>query len=89
MKLTESQRNQITRYKIQIQECRKFIENESRRKKEKSEYYSAQIKNAKDLNTKRNYREYKLNSANNSNNLIAGKRREIEKIKESISNIKR
>ena len=26
MKLTESQRNQITRYKIQIQECRKFIE---------------------------------------------------------------
>lgn len=89
MALSESQRNQIARYKVQIQECRKSIENESLKKKEKSEYYSIQIKNAKDSSTKRNYREYKISFVNNSNNYIAEKRREIEKIKEYITQIKK
>ena len=89
MALTQSERDQITRYKIQIEGYRRDIENISKQKKLKAEHYASLIKSAKDSNAKRSYRQSKLSYDNDYKRNIESKKKDIERIKKYIANIKK
>lgn len=89
MPLSQSQRNQIASYKIQIEGYRKDLQRLKDEKKRKSEYYASQIKNTKDPNSKRSYRQSKINAINSIVNQMESKKRDIERVKENISHIRR
>ena len=88
MALTQSQRNQIANYKIQIEGYRKDLQRLKDDKKRKSEYYAAAIKNTKDPNSKRTYRQSKISEINRIVNQMESKKSEIERIKQYIQNIR-
>jgi hypothetical protein len=88
MPLTPSQRSQIASYKIQIESLRKDLQNLKDDKKRKSEYYANAIKNTKDANSKRSYRQSKISAVTTIANQIDNKRRDIERVKEYIKNIR-
>ena len=89
MSLTESQRNQIASYKIQIEGYRKDLHRMREDKKSKSEYYASLIKNTKDPNSKRSYRQSKISAINSIVNQMESKKREIERVKDNIKSIRR
>jgi hypothetical protein len=88
MPLTQSQRNSIASYKVQIEGYRKDLQRLKDDKKSKSEYYATMIKNTKDANSKRSYRQSKINSINSIVNQIEYKKKEIERVKVYIKNIR-
>jgi hypothetical protein len=88
MALTPSQRNQIASYKIQIEGYRKDLQRYKDDKKKKSEYYANMIKNTKDPNSKRSYRQSKISAINNIVNSIESKKRDIERVKGYIKSIR-
>ena len=88
MPLTTTQRNQIASYKVQIESYRKDLQRLKDEKKRKSEYYGNMIKGTKDPNSKRSYRQSKIQAMNTLVNSIEGKKRDIERIKGYIQNIK-
>ncbi len=88
MPLSKSQRNQIASYKIQIEGYRKDLQRLKDDKKSKSEYYANMIKNTKDPNSKRSYRQSKISAINNIVNSIESKKKDIERIKGYIKNIR-
>jgi hypothetical protein len=88
MPLTQSQRNQIANYKVRIESVRKDLQRLKDDKKHKSEYYGTMIKNTKDANSKRSYRQSKINAINSIVNQMESKKKEIERLKENIKNIK-
>jgi hypothetical protein len=88
MPLTQSQRNSIASYKVQIEGYRKDLQRLKDDKKSKSEYYATMIKNTKDANSKRSYRQSKINSINSIVNQIEYKKKEIERVKGYIKNIR-
>jgi len=89
MALTQSERDQITRYKIQIEGYRRDVENISKQKKLKSAYYASLIKSTKDSNAKRSYRQSKLSYDNDYKRNIETKKKDIERIKKYIANLKK
>lgn len=89
MALSQNEKDQITRYKIQIEGYRKEIENFKKQKKQKTEYYSNLIKRTQDSNSKRSYRQSKLSWTNSINKSIDSKKNQIECLKESIKKIKK
>ena len=54
MALTESERNNIVNYKMQIERYKVDLQRIKDLKKEKSEYYARQLKSTKDVATKAN-----------------------------------
>ena len=88
MALTQYDKDQITRYKIQIEGYRKDLQNLKDQKKRTSDNYSNNIKNTKDPNSKRSYRQSKITAVNNYVNQIEAKKKQIEYIKNNIKNIK-
>ncbi len=88
MALTQSQRNSIASYKTRIEGVRKELDRLKENKKRKTEYYANLIKNTKDSNQKRTHRQSKINAMNSFVNQIESKKREIERYKASIKNIK-
>jgi hypothetical protein len=89
MALTESERNNIANYKIQIERYKVDLLRIKELKKDKSEYYARQIKSTKDATTKSNYRQSKIREMNSYDNQIASKKREIEGVKTRIAAIKK
>lgn len=89
MSLSKSQRNRIAQLKIRLQSIRKDVENLNQRKKRINERYSGLIKNTKDANQKRNYRQSKISETNTVVNDISRKKQEIENIKKDIASIKK
>lgn len=89
MALTQSEKDQITRYKIQIEGYRKELENLKKVKKQKSEYWSNLVKNTKDANSKRSHRQSKLSWMNSMNKSIDSKKQQIDRIKDYIIKIKK
>lgn len=89
MPLTESQRNQIASYKIQIERYRQDLQRLKDDKKKKSEYYANAIKGTKDANSKRSYRQSKISAVNTLVNQMESKKREIERLKANIASIKK
>ncbi len=89
MALTESERNNIANYKIQIERYKVDLLRIKELKKDKSEYYARQIKSTKDATTKSNYRQSKIREMNSYDNQIASKKREIEGVKVRIATIKK
>jgi hypothetical protein len=89
MALTESQRNQIARYKIQIEGLRRDLQRLKDQKKQKSDYYSNLIKRTKDASQKRSYRQSKISAVNSIVNQIESKKKSIDRVKDSIASIKR
>ena len=88
MPLTQSQRGQIASYKIQIEGYRKNLQTLKDQKKRTSEDYANRIKNTKDPNSKRSYRQSKINALNTIVNNIESKKKDIERVKEYIKRIK-
>lgn len=72
-----------------MQSVRKDVENLNQRKKRINERYSGLIKNTKDANQKRNYRQCKISETNSVVNEISRKKQEIENIKKDIVSIKK
>ena len=89
MALTESDRNNIANYKIQIERYKVDLIRIKELKKEKSEYYARQIKATKDATAKSNYRQSKIREMNSYDNQIASKKRELESVKVRIAAIKK
>jgi hypothetical protein len=89
MALTQNEKDQITRYKIQIEGYRKELDNLKKVKKQKSEYWSALVAKTKDANSKRSYRQSKLSWMNSMNKSIDSKKQQIDRIKDYIANIKK
>ena len=89
MALSQSERNQIASYKIQIEGYRKNLQTLKDQKKRTSEDYANRIKNTKDANSKRSYRQSKIGALNTIVNNIESKKRDIERIKGYIQNIKK
>jgi hypothetical protein len=77
MALTDSERNNIANYKIQIERYKVYLARIKKTKKDKSEYYSRQIKSTKDKTAKGRYRESKIRELNSYDNQIAGVKRSI------------
>jgi hypothetical protein len=88
MPLSQTQRNQIASYKVQIEGYRKDLQRLKDDKKSKSEYYGNLIKNTKDPNSKRSYRQSKISAVNSIVNQIESKKRDIERVKAYIKSIK-
>lgn len=88
MALTQSQRNQIASYKIQIESYRKDLERYKLEKKRVSEQFASMIKNTNDANNKRNYRQTKIARINAIINQVESKKRDIERVKSYIKQIK-
>lgn len=88
MALTQSQRNQIASYKVQIEGYRKDLQNLKDQKKRTADNYSNNIKNTKDPNTKRSYKQSKITAVNNYVNQIESKKKQIEYVKNNIKSIK-
>ena len=89
MALTESERNNIANYKIQIERYKVDLERIKKLKKEKSESYSLQIKSTKDATAKGRFKESKIREMNSYDNQIASKKRDIEGVKVRIATIKK
>jgi hypothetical protein len=88
MALTESDRNNIANYKIQIERYKVDLIRIKELKKEKSDYYARQIKSTKDATVKSNYRQSKIREMNSYDNQIASKKRDIEGVKARIAAIR-
>lgn len=88
MPLSESQRNQIASYKIQIEGYRKDLQRLKDEKKSKSEYYANMIKGTNDPNSKRSYRQSKISAINSIVNSMEAKKKEIERVKGYIKSIR-
>lgn len=89
MSLTQSQRNQIASYKVQIESYRKDLQNLKDQKKRTSDNYSNSIKGTTDPNQKRSYRQSKITAVNNYVNQIEAKKNQIDYVKENIKRIKK
>ena len=89
MALTESERNNIANYKMQIERYKVDLQRIKDLKKEKSEYYARQIKSTKDATVKGRYKESKIRELNSYDNQIASKKRDIEGVKLRIATIKK
>ena len=89
MPLTESQRNQIASYKIQIERYRADLQRLKDEKKKKSEHYANMIRNAQSSDSKRSYRATKISAINSLVNQMESKKRDIERIKANIASIKK
>lgn len=89
MALSEYQRNRIAQLKIRIQSLRKDVETLIQRKKRINERYSRLIKDTKDANQKRNYRQSKIGETNTVVNEILRKKQEIVNINNDITSIKK
>ena len=89
MALTESDRNNIANYKIQIERYKVDLIRIKELKKEKSDYYARQIKSTKDATVKSNYRQSKIREMNSYDNQIASKKRDIEGVKARIAAIRK
>ena len=88
MALTESDRNNIANYKIQIERYKVDLIRIKELKKEKSDYYARQIKSTKDATVKSNYCQSKIREMNSYDNQIASKKRDIEGVKARIAAIR-
>lgn len=88
MALNEYQRNQIASYKIQIEGYRKNLQTLKDQKKRTSEDYANRIKNTKDANSKRSYRQSKISALNSIVNNIESKKKDISRVQESIKRIR-
>jgi predicted RNase H-like nuclease (RuvC/YqgF family) len=88
MPLTESQRNQIASYKIQIERYRADLQRLKDEKKRKSEHYANMIRNAQSSDGKRSYRQTKISTINSLVNQMESKKRDIERLKANIASIK-
>jgi seryl-tRNA synthetase len=89
MPLTPSERNQVASYKIQIESYRKDLQNLKDRKKSRSEHFANAIKNTKDPNSKRSYRQSKISEINSIVGQIERKKADIDRIKGYIANLKK
>jgi predicted RNase H-like nuclease (RuvC/YqgF family) len=89
MPLSESQRNQIASYKIQIERYRADLQRLKDDKKKKSEHFANMIRNAQSSDSKRSYRATKISTINSLVNQIEGKKRDIERLKANIASIKK
>ncbi len=89
MPITPSERNQIASYKIMIEGYRKDLQRLKEDKKRKSEHYTTLIKNTKDVNSKRSYRQSKISAVNMIMNQIDSKKRDIERAKTAIENLRK
>jgi hypothetical protein len=89
MPLTESQRNQIASYKVQIERYRADLQRLKDDKKKKSEHYANMIKNAQTSDGKRSYRATKISTINSLVNQMEAKKRDIERLKANIASIKK
>jgi uncharacterized protein YpuA (DUF1002 family) len=89
MPLTESQRNQIASYKVQIERYRADLQRIKDDKKKKSEYYANVIKNAQTSDSKRSYRATKISTINSLVNQMEAKKRDIERLKANIASIRK
>ena len=88
MALSQSEKNQIASYKVQIEWYRKDLHNLKENKKRTSESYSNMIKSTSDSNSKRSFRQSKINAINNINNSIESKKNDIQRVQEYIKNIR-
>ena len=82
MALSQSQRNQIASYKVQILGYKKNIQTLKDQKKRTSEDYANRIKNTKHPNSKRTYKQSKIKAINSIVNNIESKKKDIERVKE-------
>jgi chromosome segregation ATPase len=89
MPLSESQRNQIASYRVQIERLRQDLQRLKDQKKDKSAYYSNLIKATKDAYSKRSHRQSKITAINGLVNQIESKKRDIERVKGYIASIRR
>ena len=89
MPLSESQRNSIANYKVRIESVRKDLQRLKDDKKRKSEHYATLIKNTKDPNSKRSYRQSKINAINSIVNQMESKKKEIERLKDNIMSFRK
>lgn len=88
MPLTQSQRNQIASYRIQIEGYRRDLHSLMEEKRRKSADYASRIKSTSDANNKRSIRQSKISDMNNMANRIASKRQDIARIQGYIKNIR-
>jgi GTP1/Obg family GTP-binding protein len=88
MALSQTQRNQIASYKIQIEGYRKDLQRYKDEKKRVSEQYASMIKNTSDANNKRSYRQTKIGRVNSIVSQIESKKKDIERINGYIKSIK-
>lgn len=70
MALSQSERNQSASYRVQIERFRQDLQSLKDNKKRTSESYSNMIKSTNDPNSKRSYRQSKINAVNNITNSI-------------------
>lgn len=89
MPLTPSERSQVASYKIQIESYRKDLQNIKDRKKSRSEYFANAIKNTRDPNSKRSYRQSKISEMERFADEIDRKKADIERIKGYIASLKK
>ena len=88
MALSQTQRNQIASYKIQMEGYRKDLQRYKDEKKRVSEQFASMIKNTTDANNKRSYRQTKIGRVNSIVNQIESKKKDIERINGYIKSIK-
>lgn len=88
MALSESQRNSIASYRIQIEGYRKSLDRLRQDKRSKSEYYGNLIKGTRDQNSKRSYRQSKITAINSIMNQIESVKRDIDRVKGYIKSIR-
>ena len=89
MPLSESERNRIASYKIEIERYRKDLHSLKEQKKQKAASYANMIKSTNDPNSKRSYRQSKISAINSLVNQIESKKRDIERVKGYIAAIKK
>lgn len=88
MALSQSERNQIASYRVQIERYRQDLQSLKDNKKRTSESYSNRIKSTNDPNSKRSYRQSKINEINNITNSIESKKNEILRVQEYIKRLR-
>jgi hypothetical protein len=88
MALSQSERNQIASYRVQIERFRQDLQSLKDNKKRTSESYSNMIKSTNDPNSKRSHRQSKINAINHLMNSIESKKNEIRRVQEYIKNIR-
>lgn len=88
MALTQSQRNSIASYRVQIEGYRKNLDRLREDKRSKSAYYANLIKGTKDQNSKRSYRQSKISAINSIVNQIESVKRDIDRVKGYIKSVR-
>ncbi len=89
MALSESDRNNISNYKITIERYKLDLERLKQKKKDTLEDFANKIKNTKDASLKSSYKISKIRAIDSIVNSIESKKKDIEGIKNRIATIKK